>query len=153
MFEAGVLAFGVLPDDDDVHVMVARGQAWEVEAVDEGGVEIELLPELHVEGIDTAAHGGDQAALETHLVLPNRFQHLLRHHLHVPVDIELLKVHRRVHRLHHLLHGARHHGPNPVARDERHRPRFSVAGAVHVGDGSGGDPIGRGARDEVPEER
>jgi len=69
------------------------------------------------------------------------------------VDIELLKVHRRVHRLHHLLNRARHHRPNPVARDERHRPRRPVARTVHVGDGSGGDPIGRGARDEVLEER
>jgi len=153
VFEAGVLAFGVLPDDDDVDVIVAHGQAWEVEAVDEGGVEIELLPELHVEGTDAATHGGDQASLETHLVLPNRLQHLLRHRLHVPVDLELLKVNRRVHRLHHLLHRARYHGPNSVARNERHRPRRPVARAVHVGDGSGGDPAGRGAREEVLEKR
>jgi len=136
VFEAGVLALGVLPDDDDVNVLVARRKAREVEAINERGVEIKLLPQLHIQRAHTAAHRRRQPSLQTHLILLHRFKHLRRHRLHVAVHIVLLEAHRRMHRLHNLFHRAGHQGTDPVARDQCHRPRGAVAGARHVCDGS-----------------
>ena len=140
MFEAGVLAFGVLPDDNNINIIMARGKAREVETINKRSIEIKLLPKLNIEGTDATTHGGDESTLETDLVLPNRIEDLRRHGLHVAVDLELLKVDGRMHGLHDLLHRARHHRPDPVARDQRHRPRRPVARPVHVRHGSGRDP-------------
>lgn len=38
MLKARILALGVLPDDDDVNVVVTGGEALEIEAVDEGSI-------------------------------------------------------------------------------------------------------------------
>ena len=145
MLEPRVLALGVLPDDDNVDVVVPGGQAGEVEAVDERGVEVELLTELHVEGGDTSADGGGEAALEADLVAADGLDDLGGHRGHVAVDLVGLEVDRRVHRLHHLPHGARDEGPDAVTGDERDAARGAVPRAGHVGDGAAGRDTGEGS--------
>jgi hypothetical protein len=137
VLEAGVLALGVLSNDDDVDVLVARGEAREVEAVDKRGVEVELLPELHVKRAHAAAHGRDQPALQAHLVLLDRLHHLLGDPLHVPAHLVPLEVHRRVHRLHHLLHRTGHQWSDPISRDQCHGAWSAVSRPGHVRHGPG----------------
>jgi hypothetical protein len=163
VLEARILALGVLPDDDDVHIIVPGGQAGEVEAVDEGGIEVELLAELHVEGGDTPSEWGGEAALEADLVAADGVQHLGGDRGHVAVDLVGLEVDGRVHRLHHLPHGTRDEGPDAVAGDERDAARGAVPRTGHVGDGASGDGAGeergrgwgrgRGRGQEAPQER
>lgn len=164
MLKPGVLALGVLPDDDNVDVVVPGGQPREVEAVDEGGVEVELLAELHVEGGDTPADWGGEAALEADLVAADGVDDLGGNRRHVAADLVGLEVDRRVHGLHHLPHGAGDEGPDAVARDERDGARGAVPRPRHVGDGAagdggGGERMGRGGGgggsggEEAPEER
>lgn len=133
VLEPRVLPLGVLPDDDDVDVLVPGGEAGEVGAVDERGVEVELLAKLHVEGGDPAADGGGEAALEAHLVAADGLDDGGRHGGHVAADLVGLEVDRRVHHLHHLLHGPRHERPDPVPRDQRHGARVPVPWPGHVG--------------------
>ena len=133
MLEARVLALGVLPDDDDVDVLVPGWEPWDVGAVDERGVEVELLAELHVEGGYPSADGGGEAPLEADLVAADGVDDGGRHGGHVAVDVVGLEVERRVHGLHDLLHGAGDEGPDAVARDERDGARGAVARAGHVG--------------------
>lgn len=142
MLEPRVLALTVLPNDDDVHVVVPGRQAREVETVDERGVEVELLPELHVEGGHTTAYGGGEAALEADLVAADGLDDLGGDRGHVAVDLVRLEIDRRVHRLHHLPHGARDEGPDAVARDEGDAARSAVPRAGHVGDGAAGYGVG-----------
>jgi len=145
MLEPRVLALSVLPNDDDVHVVVPGRQAREVEAVDERSVEVELLPELHVEGGDTATDGGGEAALEADLVAADGLDDLGGDRGHVAVDLVRLEVDRRVHRLHHLPHGARDEGTDAVARNEGDAARGAVPRAGHVGDGAAGGGAGEGS--------
>ena len=58
MLEAGVLALGVLANDAQVDVVVARLVAGDVLDQDDGGVDVELLAEGDVEGLMTRALDG-----------------------------------------------------------------------------------------------
>jgi hypothetical protein len=136
MLEPRVLALGVLPDDDDVDVLVPGGQAGHVGAVDERGVEVELLAQLHVEGGDPAADGGGEPTLEADLVAVDGFDDGGWHGGHVAVDVVGLEVDGGVHRLHDLPHGARDEGSDAISRDERDGPRGAVPGPRHVGHGA-----------------
>lgn len=134
VLQARVLAFRVLPDHHNVHILMPRRQPGMVAAMNQRGVQIELLPQMHVEGAHPTSHRGEESALEAHLVPPDRLDNLRRKRGHIPVNLERLKEHRRVHGLHDLLHGAGDEGPNPVAGDQGDDPGRSVAGPGHVGD-------------------
>ena len=149
MLESSILSLGILPDHNNIDILVARGEPLEVKAVHQRSVEIELLPQHHVQRAHASADRRLEPALEAHLVLLNRLDQLRRHRLHVAVDVVLLEVDRRVHSLHHLLHGAGDERADAVAGDQRDGARGSVAGSGHVGHGSGGS----GAGEEVFEDR
>lgn len=151
VLEAGVFALGVLPNDDDVDVVVAGGEALKVEAVDKGGVEIEVLAELDVEGVDAAADGGLEAALEADLVLADGVEDLGGDALHVAMDVVLLEVDGGVHGVHDLLDGAGDKGADSVSGNKGDGTGSAVAGARHVGDGSGRGKAG--GVEEVVEDR
>lgn len=159
VLEPRVFALGVLSNYDNVHVLVAGGETGEVEAVDQGSVQVELFPQLDVERAHTPADWSLQAAFQADLVLPDRLDHLRRHPLQIAVDVVPLKVHRSVHRLHDLLDSVGDERAYAVAGDQGDGPRGSVAGSGHVGDGScvrvgfGKEGSGRGAVGEVFEDR
>jgi len=137
VLEAGVFTLGVLPNHNDIHILVASGKPREIEAIDERGVEVELLPELHVERVHSATDPRPEPALQAHLVLLDRLDHFLRDTAHIAVHVVALEVHRRVHCLHDLLHRVRHQRPHAVPGDQSHRAWRPVAGSGHVGHGSG----------------
>jgi hypothetical protein len=69
VLETRVLALGVLTDDAEVDVLVARLVAGDVLEQDDGGVDVELLAEGDVEGAVTRALDGRvEDTLETELV-------------------------------------------------------------------------------------
>ena len=151
MLEAGVFALGILPNDDDIDVIVTGGEALEIKAVDEGSVEIEVLAELDVEGVNAAAGGGLEAALEADLVLADGVDDLGGDALHVAVDVVFLEVDGGVHGVHDLLDGAGDEGADSVTRNEGDGTGSAVAGTRHVGDGSGRGKAG--GAEEVVEDR
>lgn len=141
MLKTRVLALSILPDHDDINIFVARGEPRQIKAMDERGVEIELPPQSHIEGADASAHGSPQPSFEADLIPLNRLKHLRRDALHIALDVELLEKHGCVNRLHDLFDSAGDERTDAVSRDESDRAWGSVAGAGHVGDGSGGEEI------------
>lgn len=152
MLKAGVLAFSILPDDDDINILVARREALEIKAVDEGSVEVKVLAKLDVEGVNTTADGGLQATLKADLVLADGIDDLLRDVLHIPMNVVFLEVYGSVHGLHDLLDGAGHQGSDTVTGNKGDGTRSAVAGARHVGDGSATEErvIRIGGAGEIP---
>lgn len=155
VLQTWVLTLRVLPDHHNIHILMPRGQSREIKAMNERRVEVQFLPQLHVEGTDSPTNRGGEPALEAHLVPPDRLDHLRRHRGHVPVDLVRLEIHRRVHRLHHPPHGAGDEGADPVSRDQGHRPRRAVAGPRHVGNGAAAHRRwgGGSASEDLAEER
>lgn len=143
MFEACVFTFSVLPNNDDINVIMARGQARDIETINKRRIEIEFLTKLNIERTNATTHGRNESTFETDFVFANGIDDLAWDGFHVAVDVELLKEDRGVHGLHDLLHRAGDKWPDSVARDESDRAWSAVAWAVHVGDGSRGDPVGR----------
>lgn len=137
MLEPGVLALSVLSDHNNVHVLVPSRKARKIEAVDQRRVQVEFLPQLHVQRAHATADRSLQPALYAHLVLPDRIHHLRRDPAHVAVDVVLLEEHRRVHRLHHLLDGVGDERSDPVPGDQGNTAWGSVAGSGHVSHRSG----------------
>ena len=144
MLKSRVFALRILPNHNNIHIIMPRRQASKIEAIHERGEQIQLLPQLNIQRAHTATDRRSQTALQAYLIPPNRFDHTVGDLAHIAVDVELLEVDRRVHRLHYLLHGTGDQGPDAVAGDERDCARSPVAGAGHVGDGSGGGEEVRG---------
>lgn len=79
VLEAAVLTLGVLADDAEINVVVARLEAGDVLDERDGGVNVELLAHGDVEALVAGAvHGGVQDALEAELVSPERGNGLLK---------------------------------------------------------------------------
>lgn len=156
MLETGVLALSILADHDDIYILVARGEPWQIKAVDERGIEIELLPQYHIQRADASAHRSPQSSFQTHLILHNGFKHLRRQALHIAMHIVLLEIHGCMHRIHDLFDRAGYERSDAVSRDQSDGARGSVAGARHVGDGSlrrggsGGEQIPDDDRESSP---
>src|SRR5438093_12197142 len=123
--EARVDVLGVLAHGDAIEVVaqVARSLVSLHRAHER--VEVEGLPQRHVDAAKAAAYGRGDRSLQRHLVLADRFQHRLRERrtelsdrrlaglLHVPLELDtrgLEDAHRGVADL----------GANAVARDERY---------------------------------
>lgn len=110
VLETRVLALGVLTDDAEVDVLVARLVARDVLEEDNGGIDVELLAESDVEGaVAGALNGSVEDTLETKLVALERCNRLAEELLRVDVarvdtrDIDLLPLNRHVVRLEDLL--------------------------------------------------
>jgi hypothetical protein len=111
VLEARVLALGVLTDDAEVDVLVARLVAGDVLDQDDGGVDVELLAESDVEGtVAGSLDGRVEDTLETELVALERSNRLAEELLRVDVasldtgDVDLLPLNGHVVRLEDLLH-------------------------------------------------
>lgn len=116
MFKAGIFTLGVFPNDDDIDIVVASRQPVQIEAMDARGVEIKLLPELNVEGVDTSTDGSLQATLEADLIVADGGNHLRRHAVHVSVDLEALEMDGSVHSLKDLFNGTGNKRTDAIAR-------------------------------------
>jgi hypothetical protein len=110
VLKARVLALGVLTDDAEVDVLVARLVAGDVLEEDNGGVDVELLAESDVEGaVAGALDGRVEDTLETELVALERGDGLAEELLGVDVarvdtrDINLLPLNGHIVRLEDLL--------------------------------------------------
>ena len=78
VLEATVLALGVLTDNAQIDVLVARLEAGDVLDEGDGGIDVELLAQGHVEaGMTRPFDGGVQNALKAKLVSPQRGNGLL----------------------------------------------------------------------------
>lgn len=110
VLEARVFALGVLTDDAEVDVLVARLVARDVLEEDNGGVDVELLTESNVEGtVAGALDGCVEDALEAELVALERRNRLAEELLGVDVagvdarHVDLLPLNGHVVRLEDLL--------------------------------------------------
>jgi hypothetical protein len=110
VLETRVLALGVLTDDAEVDVLVARLVAGDVLEEDNGGVDVELLAEGDVEGaVAGALDGRVEDTLETELVALEGRNRLAEELLRVDAarldtgDVDLLPLNRHVVRLEDLL--------------------------------------------------
>ena len=68
--DAFVKVFRVLPDDGDVDPLGARGNAWEQAARPDARVEIEFLPQGHVDRPESGADRRRDGALERNPITP-----------------------------------------------------------------------------------
>jgi hypothetical protein len=110
VLETGVLALGVLTNDAEVDVLVARLVARDVLEEDDGGVDVELLAEGDVEGaVAGALDGRVKDTLETELVALEGSNRLAEELLRVDAarldtgDVDLLPLNRNIVRLEDLL--------------------------------------------------
>jgi hypothetical protein len=110
VLETRVLSLGVLADDAEVDVLVARFVARDVLEEDDGGVDVELLTERDVEGaVAGSLDGSVEDTLETELVALERGNRLAEELLGVDVaslntgDVDLLPFNGNVVRLEDLL--------------------------------------------------
>jgi hypothetical protein len=110
VLEARVLSLGVLTDDAEVDVLVARLVARDVLEEDDGSVDVELLAESDVEGAVTGSLDGSvEDTLETELVALERGNGFTEELLGVDVaclntgDVDLLPFNGNVVRLEDLL--------------------------------------------------
>jgi hypothetical protein len=110
VLEARVLALGVLTDDAEVDVLVARLVAGDVLEEDNGGVDVELLTESDVEGaVARSLDGRVEDTLETELVALEGSNRLAEELLRVDAtsldtrDVDLLPLNRNIVRLEDLL--------------------------------------------------
>ncbi|KAJ0867131.1 hypothetical protein HanRHA438_Chr12g0559641 [Helianthus annuus] len=106
MLQPSVLPFSILPNHNNIHILMACHQPRQIKTIHKRRVQIKLLPQLHIQRTHTSTHRRIQSTFQTHLILPDRIQNLRRNRLHVAVNIELFEVDRRVHRLHDLFHGS-----------------------------------------------
>uniref|UniRef100_A0A7C8YSI6 Uncharacterized protein n=1 Tax=Opuntia streptacantha TaxID=393608 RepID=A0A7C8YSI6_OPUST len=117
MLKARVLSLSILPYHSNIHLLMPSGQPFEVKAIDKRSIKIKLLPQLHIQRANPTSNRSCETSLEAHLVLSYGIQHFFWNLLHVTVNLILLEVHRRVHRLHHLLDGASDQRPDSIARN------------------------------------
>ena len=110
VLETRVFTLGVLTDDAEVDVLVARLVTGDVLEEDDGGVDVELLTESNVEGtVAGALDGRVEDTLETELVALERSNGLAEELLGVDVarvdtrDVDLLPLNGHVVRLEDLL--------------------------------------------------
>lgn len=110
VLETRVLALGVLTDDAEVDVLVARLVAGNVLQQDDGGVDVEFLTESDVErAVAGSLDGSVQDTLETELVALERRNRLAEEFLGVDVtrvdtgDVDLLPLNGNIVRLENLL--------------------------------------------------
>lgn len=154
VLEARVLALGVLADDAQVDVLVARLVAGDVLDEGDAGVDVELLAHGHVEALVAGpADGRVQDALEAQLVALER-----RHRLAEGVlgatgahrvdarDLDLLPLDGHIVRLEDGLDRLGHLGADAVAGDQRHRVLAAELGRLEdVGldrrEGPGGEML------------
>src|SRR5262249_34922022 len=90
--DARVHVLGVLAEDDHVHVfrlLHRRGDAVEVAHRAHAGVEVELLPQRHVERADTAADRRGEWPLDGHAIVRDLIERLLRQVI-VPLRLPLV---------------------------------------------------------------
>jgi hypothetical protein len=78
VLDPGVEVLGVLADDDEVDVLVARLQPPDAARRPEIGVQPERLAEGHVDAPEALADRGRDRALERHSVTPDRLEDVLR---------------------------------------------------------------------------
>ena len=78
VLDAGVQVLGVLADDDQVDVLVARVEALHRAGRAEVGVQVERLAERDVDAAEAAADRGRDRALERDLVAPDRLEDVVR---------------------------------------------------------------------------
>ena len=110
VLETGVFTLGVLTDNAEVDVLVARLVAGDVLEEDDGGVDVELLTESNVEGtVAGALDGSVEDTLKTELVALERSNRLAEELLGVDVarvdtrHVDLLPLNGDVVRLEDLL--------------------------------------------------
>ena len=69
VFDAAVKPFGVLANDDQIDVFKSRFDAGEIPHGANGGIKIEFLAQLDVDGFEAAPDGGGDGAFECDFVL------------------------------------------------------------------------------------
>lgn len=137
MLEPRILALRILPNHNNINILMPSRQPRQIEAVDEGSIQIELPPELHIQGADASAHRRRQATLQADLVSADGFHDGRRDGGHVAMySVEGLEVDRGVHRLHYLLDGVGDERSDAVSAYQGDSAWGSIAGAGHVGDRS-----------------
>ena len=130
--EPDVQPLGVLPDDDEVDLLVAAARDDRLHGP-HVGVEVELLPQRDGDRAVAAAHGRRERAFEREPGAPDRVERRvgqrgarLFHRAHAA---ELLvPIERRAHRAEHLQRRLRDLGADPVARDQRRLSRHGNPG-------------------------
>jgi len=119
----GVLALGVLADDDKVDILMARRQARQRLAERDGGVDVELLPERDVPGrVAGSLLRRVEDALEADLVPSQRVERELEVGLvraRLAGDFVLVELDGHVDVLEHLLDRVGHLDTDTVARNQR----------------------------------
>ena len=131
--DACVEVLGVLADDDQVDVLVARADARIALAGANLGVEVERRAEADVHAAEAAADRGRDRPLQRGSALPDRLEHVLGqriavvlvHHvaagvLDVPLELDARRLEDPPGRLGQL-------GAGAVAGDEGHAMRHSAA--------------------------
>jgi hypothetical protein len=166
VLEAGVLALGVLTDDAEVDVLVARLVAGDVLEQDNRGVDVELLAQGDVEGtVAGALDGRVEDTLETELVALERGNRLAEELLGVDVarldtgDVDLLPLDGDVVGLEDLLDRLGNLGTDTVTGDQRDRVLAAELGGLEdvlADRGHGASSRERGGascRPRAPQER
>ena len=124
VLDAGVEVLGVLADDHEVDVVVARLEALDGAGGPEVGVQAEDLAQGHVDAAEAGADGRRDGALEGDLVAPDRLQHVVRERGPVLghdafAGVLDLPVERDAGGVKDTAGGLRQLGTDPVAGDER----------------------------------
>src|SRR5258706_13313528 len=68
MLDAGIQTFGILAHDDQIDVLIARLDSWQIFDRPQIGVKIETLAQLHVDAGKTLAHWSRHRTLEGNAV-------------------------------------------------------------------------------------
>ena len=88
-FDSSVYVFGVLTKDDDIHVL--RMPHWRGESLDvlhrpPAGIEIQQLPQRHIEAADAAAHRRGERSLDGNPKIPDRLERFFGQPLTGPAE-------------------------------------------------------------------
>ena len=105
VLQHGVLALGVLPDDDDVEVIVATGDAGIGARVHRVHVEVQVLAQDHVALCCSLASGELDVAFQSDAIAPDGHEGVVEVRIDVLgvwVDLDLFEVHGYVREMEYL---------------------------------------------------
>ena len=130
VFQSRVEALGVLPDDDQVDVLVTGTDAGHGSDRSHGGVQAEVLAELDVHAGEAVTHRRRDRSLEGETVVLDGLQGLGRQHGAVLLRgggprREGLPCDARKGGVDHLLRRLGHLGPDSISRDHTDRSRHA----------------------------
>jgi hypothetical protein len=78
VFDAAIEAFGIFTNDDQIDVVEARLDAGEISHRPDGGIQVQLLAKLHIDGLKPLADRRSDRPFEADLMLLNGGERALR---------------------------------------------------------------------------